>query len=235
MHLELAEDQSAETFLHAIRRFVARRGYPGLILSDNATQFQAFKTIITQVAVSNFLAKEGMTWKNIVPKAPWQGGIYERLIGLTKNALKRAISKYLTERELVMLIAEIEGILNTRPLTYANFDDYVIIRPIDFTLPNASLHLPMIKNDDIQEEFISHRINDAKINKDGQVRNVQVETPWETGKLLNRPINVLYPLEVNNDDHLELDNKEITKVLEIKPDTGELQEPIAMRTRSNTN
>uniref|UniRef100_A0A1I7VKP2 Integrase catalytic domain-containing protein n=1 Tax=Loa loa TaxID=7209 RepID=A0A1I7VKP2_LOALO len=308
MHLELAEDQSAETFLHAIRRFVARRGYPGLILSDNATQFQAFKTIITQVAVSNFLAKGGMTWKNIVPKAPWQGGIYERLIGLTKNALKRAIGrKYLTERELVTLIAEVEGILNTRPLTYANFDDCVIIRPIDFILPNASLHLPMIKNDDTQEEFIPHRldtreklikywrntlktldnfweiwrteyltslrertqreitspkgaqkrtprkgeivllnesgiprgmwkllrIKDVKIDKDGQVRNVQVETP--TGKLLNRPINVLYPLEVNNDDHLELNNKESAKVVEIEPDTVEHQEPIAMRTRSSTN
>uniref|UniRef100_A0A1I7VEH2 Integrase catalytic domain-containing protein n=1 Tax=Loa loa TaxID=7209 RepID=A0A1I7VEH2_LOALO len=308
MHLELAEDQSAETFLHAIRRFVARRGYPGLILSDNATQFQAFKTIITQVAVSNFLAKEGMTWKNIVPKAPWQGGIYERLIGLTKNALKRAIGrKYLTERELVTLIAEVEGILNTRPLTYANFDDCVIIRPIDFILPNASLHLPMIKNDDTQEKFIPHRldtreklikywrntlktldnfweiwrteyltslrertqreitspkgaqkrtprkgeivllnesgiprgmwkllrIKDVKIDKDGQVRNVQVETP--TGKLLNRPINVLYPLEVNNDDHLELNNKESAKVVEIEPDTVEHQEPIAMRTRSSTN
>uniref|UniRef100_A0A1I7VPN2 Integrase catalytic domain-containing protein n=1 Tax=Loa loa TaxID=7209 RepID=A0A1I7VPN2_LOALO len=298
MHLELAEDQSAETFLHAIRRFVARQGYPELILSDIATQFQAFKTIITQVAVSNFLAKGGMTWKNIVPKAPWQGGIYERLIGLTKNALKGAIGRnYLAEKELVTLIAEIEGILNTRPLTYANFDDCVIICPIDFILPNASLHLPMIKNDDTQEEFIPHRldtreklikywrstlktldifweiwrteyltslrertqgeiispkgaqkrtprkgeivllnesgiprgmwkllrINDVKIDK-GQVRNVQVETL--TGKLLNRPINVLYPLEVNNDeDHLELNNKESTKVLEIEPDTEELRKP----------
>ncbi|VDN85528.1 unnamed protein product [Brugia pahangi] len=37
------------------------------------------------------------------------------------------------------------------------------------------------------------RIKDIKIDKDGKVRNVQVETP--TGKLLDRPINVLYPLE----------------------------------------
>uniref|UniRef100_A0A1I7W404 DUF5641 domain-containing protein n=1 Tax=Loa loa TaxID=7209 RepID=A0A1I7W404_LOALO len=78
------------------------------------------------------------------------------------------------------------------------------------------------------------RIKDVKIDKDGQVRNVQVETP--TGKLLNRPINVLYPLEVNNDeDHLELNNKESPKVLEIESDTVEHQEPIAMRTRSSTN
>uniref|UniRef100_A0A1I7VXF0 DUF5641 domain-containing protein n=1 Tax=Loa loa TaxID=7209 RepID=A0A1I7VXF0_LOALO len=243
-----------------------------------------------------------MKWKNIVSKAPWQGGIYERLIGLTKNPLKRAIGrKYLAERELVTLIAEVEGIFNARPLTYVNFDDCVIIRPTDFILPNTSLHLPMIKDDDTQEEFIPHRldtkerlvkywestlktldifweifrteyltslrehtqreitspkgaqkrtprkgeiallnesgiprgmwkllrIKGVKIDKDGQVMNVQVETP--TGKLLDRPINVLYPLEVNNDeDHLELNSKESTKVLEIEQDTGKLQEPIAM-------
>uniref|UniRef100_A8QAW8 Integrase core domain containing protein n=1 Tax=Brugia malayi TaxID=6279 RepID=A8QAW8_BRUMA len=301
MHLELAEDQSAETFLHAIRRFVARRGCPELILSDNATQFQAFRSLMIQVKVSNFLAKGGMTWKNIIPKAPWQGGIYERLIGLTKNALRRAIGKkFLAERELVTLIAEVEGILNTRPLTYANFDDCVIIRPIDFILPNASLHLPINEVYSRQEEFTPYRLdtreklvrhwestlktlnvfweiwrteyltslrertqreitsskgaqkrtprkgeivllnesgnskrNDIKIDKDGKVRNVQVETP--TGKLLDRPINVLYPLEVNDEEiHLEPNKKENMKIPETEQNTEELQEPIAMRTRSNT-
>ncbi|VBB34323.1 unnamed protein product, partial [Acanthocheilonema viteae] len=64
-------------------------------------------------------------------------------------------------------------------------------------------------------------------------RNVQLETP--TGKLLDRPINVLYPLEVEDeDDHLELNNKESTKILETEQDTGKSQEPIAIRTRSST-
>uniref|UniRef100_A0A0N4US11 Integrase catalytic domain-containing protein n=1 Tax=Dracunculus medinensis TaxID=318479 RepID=A0A0N4US11_DRAME len=39
VHLELADDLSAESFLTALRRFVARRGCPKLILSDNASQF----------------------------------------------------------------------------------------------------------------------------------------------------------------------------------------------------
>uniref|UniRef100_A0AAF5Q5P4 DUF5641 domain-containing protein n=1 Tax=Wuchereria bancrofti TaxID=6293 RepID=A0AAF5Q5P4_WUCBA len=154
-----------------------------------------------------------MTWKNIVPKAPWQGGIYKRLIGLTKNALKRAIGrKFLAERELVTPIAEVEGIFNTRPLTYVN----VIIRPVDCILPNVSLHLPMIKNDDTQEEFIPHRLDtrkrlDIKINKDGEVRNIQVET--STGKLLDRPINILHLLEVNDEEiHLEPNKKKNMKI-----------------------
>nr|CDP95464.1 Bm9790 [Brugia malayi] len=77
------------------------------------------------------------------------------------------------------------------------------------------------------------RIKDIKIDKDGKVRNVQVETP--TGKLLDRPINVLYPLEVNDEEiHLKPNKKENMKFPETEQNTEELQEPIAMRTRSNT-
>uniref|UniRef100_A0AAF5RTK0 Uncharacterized protein n=1 Tax=Wuchereria bancrofti TaxID=6293 RepID=A0AAF5RTK0_WUCBA len=76
------------------------------------------------------------------------------------------------------------------------------------------------------------RIKDIKIDKDREVRNVQVETL--TGKFLGRPINILYPLEVNGgENHPKLNNKEGMKVLETEQKTGELQEYIAIRARSN--
>ena len=37
IHLELIEDMSAEEFLMCLRRFVARRGVPRQIISDNGT------------------------------------------------------------------------------------------------------------------------------------------------------------------------------------------------------
>ncbi|KAK6109927.1 hypothetical protein QQG55_37915 [Brugia pahangi] len=40
VHLKIAEDISAETFMHIVRRFISRRGYPHQIISDNALQFQ---------------------------------------------------------------------------------------------------------------------------------------------------------------------------------------------------
>ena len=46
MHLEVVEDMTAETFLEALRRFVARRGKPDEIISDNATQFKAAKNTV---------------------------------------------------------------------------------------------------------------------------------------------------------------------------------------------
>uniref|UniRef100_A0A1I7VFI4 Integrase catalytic domain-containing protein n=1 Tax=Loa loa TaxID=7209 RepID=A0A1I7VFI4_LOALO len=99
VHLELVEDLSAENFSHIMRRFVARRGYPKLILSDNASQFQlVFKKIMDEKA--NFLGGKGMIWRNTIPRAPWGGGVYKRFIGLTKEALRKAIGrKLLTKRK----------------------------------------------------------------------------------------------------------------------------------------
>ncbi|VDM93728.1 unnamed protein product, partial [Onchocerca ochengi] len=62
VHLEMADDLFARSFLNALRRFVARRGYPELILSDNANQFQlVFETLMDQeMQVKEFLTKGGM-------------------------------------------------------------------------------------------------------------------------------------------------------------------------------
>lgn len=161
IHLKLVDNLSAESFIHVLRRFIARRGLPRLVLSDNASQFQlVFKTIMEQnTKFTDFLTMKGMTWKNTTPRAPWEGGIYERMIGFTKTAMRRAIGrKLLWERELITLIVEIEGVLNTRALTYVNFEDYVIIRPIDFILPNASL-VTQIPYDNDEEEYHLHRLS----------------------------------------------------------------------------
>uniref|UniRef100_A0A1I7V6V1 Integrase catalytic domain-containing protein n=1 Tax=Loa loa TaxID=7209 RepID=A0A1I7V6V1_LOALO len=106
VHLELVEDLSAENFSHIMRRVVARRGYPKLIHSDNASQFQlVFKKVMDENA--NFLAEKGMIWKNTIPRAPWGGGVYKRFIGLTKEALRKAIGRrLLTKREMTTLITE---------------------------------------------------------------------------------------------------------------------------------
>ena len=51
-------------------------------------------------------------------------GIWERLVGLTKSALKRVLGKSMVSfRELETLTFQIEAKLNDRPLTYAS--DYV--------------------------------------------------------------------------------------------------------------
>ncbi|VDK82638.1 unnamed protein product, partial [Onchocerca ochengi] len=96
-------------------------------------------------------------WKNTIQRAPWGGGVYEGLIGLTKEALRKAIRRLFTKREMTTLITEIEGILNTRPLTYVGFDDCRIIRPIDFISPTASLDIS-IKHENDEEEYTPYAL-----------------------------------------------------------------------------
>ena len=46
VHLEVVDDMAAEHFLEAFRSFIARRGKPNKISSDNATTFKAAKNTV---------------------------------------------------------------------------------------------------------------------------------------------------------------------------------------------
>lgn len=81
IHMEVVRDLSSEECLLAIRRFVAVRGLPQLIISDNATQFK----LTSEVLSSDCCILNKIRWKFIPELAPWFGGFYERLIGLVKH------------------------------------------------------------------------------------------------------------------------------------------------------
>ncbi len=80
VHLELVKDMSAQEFLNALRRFIARRG-PKKIISDNAPQFKlvsetvqkAWKEMITSADVISYCSSKAIEWQFITPYAPWQG------------------------------------------------------------------------------------------------------------------------------------------------------------------
>ena len=46
IHLELVKGLSVQLFLECLRRFIARRGKPSLIISDNAPQFHLVKSVL---------------------------------------------------------------------------------------------------------------------------------------------------------------------------------------------
>ncbi|GFX57644.1 integrase catalytic domain-containing protein [Trichonephila clavipes] len=126
LHLELLNNLTTETFLLALRRFISRRGLCSKILTDNAKTLKKSELelknlwkIISDPTVKAFYASHKIYWQFIMERAPWWGGFYERLIRTVKLALRKTVGRATLFRdELETLLIEIEGVLNSRPLTY---------------------------------------------------------------------------------------------------------------------
>ena len=74
--------------------------------------------------MNDWLAKQNIPWLFNLSRAPWLGGQFERLIGVTKQSLNKAIGNgHLRWHELEEVILDVEIILNDRPLGYV--EDYI--------------------------------------------------------------------------------------------------------------
>nr|XP_047141395.1 uncharacterized protein LOC124816304 [Hydra vulgaris] len=119
VHLDLVPDLSAKSFVLCLKRFIGRRGIPNLIISDNATCFKN-----EEVKLSEELLLLGIDWKYIIEAAPWWGGFWERLVqSVKKSLLKVVFRSSIRYDELEIILCEIEGLLNSRPITYAYHED----------------------------------------------------------------------------------------------------------------
>ena len=62
--------------------------------------------------------------ERILPASPWWGGFYERLVRSIKLPLKKVVGKAkLTYEEMETVLIEVEGVVNSRPLTHLQDDD----------------------------------------------------------------------------------------------------------------
>ena len=127
VHLKVATDLTVECFLQAFRCFSSRKSLPRLVLSDNGSTFLSaadeLKALFSSPSLTSALSKSGTEWRFILKRAPWFGGFWERLIGLTKLTLKKVLGRaFTTLNSLQTIIVEIEAILNHRPLTYVPAD-----------------------------------------------------------------------------------------------------------------
>ena len=92
LHLELVPDLGNESFIRAVIRFFARKGYPNLVIHDNAKTFCSKE-------VKHFFIKKGIDQQFILALAPWWGGFYERLVRNVKSTLRKILGKALLNYE----------------------------------------------------------------------------------------------------------------------------------------
>ena len=159
---------SAESFIRAVRRFVARRGLPSSIISDNGRNFisanQTLRKLMDKAETKNpdttsYFSTSQIKWTFLPTYAPWMGGFYERLIGITKRAITKTLGLCkLNSDQWSTVLAEIEATINSRPLTYVGDDAQRHAQ-----MPSAAM-LANVRHEVLVGEgrrVVNQRLNDA--------------------------------------------------------------------------
>ena len=120
-----------------LKRFIARKGRPEKIFSDNGKTFVAtekwLKRVRNDEKLNDWLAKQDIKWKFNLSRAPWWGGQFERLVGVMKQALYKSIGNgNLRWKELEEVLLDVETTVNNRPLSYT--EDHV---QMPILIPNS--------------------------------------------------------------------------------------------------
>ncbi|XP_051864223.1 uncharacterized protein LOC127566243 [Drosophila albomicans] len=125
IHLEATSDLTTEKFLAAFSRFIARRGCPYQMYSDNGKTFVGADKVIfndfleaTRECIIAQHAHKSLSWHFNPPGAPHMGRLWEAGVKSFKALFYKATStaKY-TFEELSTLLAKIEACLNSRPIS----------------------------------------------------------------------------------------------------------------------
>jgi hypothetical protein len=150
-HVEIAESYSTESFLMAVRRFMALHGAPKRFQSDQGTQLvAASKQLATWdwTAVHEQAEREGAEWHIVPTGGQHYNGQAERLNGLLKRCLEGALNnRRLTLGELSTVVAEAAQTVNSRPIAKNTGDPETggPITPLHLQLGRATVEIPKIK------------------------------------------------------------------------------------------
>ena len=115
-------------FCECLLSVYSRRCIPELVYSDNASQFVKCHEALK------------IPWNFTTPHAPWLSGLYERLIEIMKQCLRRMVGKRLLSiSEFDTVILQVDGILGSRPLTPVSDDSIEALTLNDLLLPKTQL------------------------------------------------------------------------------------------------
>jgi hypothetical protein len=149
VHGEVKDAYSTDSFLLAVRRFMAIHGAPSRFQSDQGTQLvAAAKQIRTWDWTRVHSGARGAEWHLVPTGAQHFNGQAERMIGLLKPCLEQAVAgKRYSYGELATVMAEAAQVVNSRPIARGSEDTQAgaPITPLHFQLGRATVEVPRVR------------------------------------------------------------------------------------------
>ena len=164
VHIEVVPNLDTDICLNAIMRFIARRGKPSTIISDNVTnfvgaerEFAEYVAAWNKEEIEKYLIQRGIRWKFNPRAAPQFERVGERLVRSCKKAMYAVLgNRSVTEDVLSTTLCFVEQTLNAGRLTPVSSDvnDLDALNPNHFLLGNRNVFLPYLL---FAEDFVDHR------------------------------------------------------------------------------
>eukprot|EP00794_Sanderia_malayensis_P018542 gene18542-biopygen15623 len=177
LHLEVLPDMTTEEFLASFKRFIAARGRPSKIISDNGKTFVAsakwVKRIRKSEKLQGYMAEQEMKWQFNLSRASWWGGWFARMVSIVKAALHKIVGA--ANKELQDAILEIQLVLNNRPLTYCEDDIELPTLTPNMLIFGKSNYLPLENPSDIDDKDLRKRARYLRKCKDALWKRWQGE------------------------------------------------------------
>ena len=116
VHIEMCHSLTTDSFINAYKRFVSVRGPVSLLRCDRGTNF---------VGGYKDLVKMGCQVEFNPPDSSHRGGVWERMIGVSRRVLEGILIEHgeqLDDESLLTILYETAGIVNSRPLCNVGSD-----------------------------------------------------------------------------------------------------------------
>ncbi|KAK7603947.1 hypothetical protein V9T40_004220 [Parthenolecanium corni] len=154
VHIEIVSDLSTPKFIESLQRFIARRGIPVAMYSDNGTNFVGIKNFfaLDRDKLIEFSTTERFNWVFIPPKAPNFGGTWEAAVKSAKKHLMNITHGItLSFEEYGTLLTRIEAVLNSRPICYKDVpvQGSEALTPAHFLIGRPMYSIPRIDDEEI--------------------------------------------------------------------------------------